>query len=770
MLEKIICIDNVGVIRKGIFRPVELQKVALIYADNARGKSTLSSLLLACSGFDAQDVVQRKTIGATTTQKIILRFNPPDGTGAFNAEFDGTAWKGRQPNLHVFNQSFVERNVYASTGVMPEQREALLNLALGDAAVVQRTKFDDQSALQRECAGKVNATEGALQGYRGTLTVNQFIALQSMADVDSQIAEVETQVSEARTAEQVSKRPQFKMVEVPTFNFDGLSEVLASSFESLSVDAEKTAKAHFAKHKGAGTERWASEGLSHLPEEDCPFCGQPTGELDLLKAYKLYFDGSYSDHQMRISNLRDEVMRRLGEQQLASWTVSHEFNQGLLNVWDESLGITELPSLEYGKAIKTLKMVEVELLMVVGAKESNPLAALDPSPLAKALVTLQGVVELAQDFNAQVAKLNEQVAAYKAKLAKPDITALNAKRAELAVRKNRYETEVVDLVDEVTKARAAHKAAETAKDAARAELDRLMEATLTKFQGSINEWLGKFAAPFQVDQLAPTYKGGGLRSEYVLKVRGVSVNVGPGGGGQLPFHSALSEGDKRTLAFAFFLARLFADPDRANASVVLDDVFTSLDKHRRHNTIEAMLRMINECAQVIALGHDAHFLREIKKRVGRKQLGITIELALQRDGDDYSYLDCFDLDDYCSSAYYKHYVLVERFVDGDNTVSLLEVAKALRLLVEGHLHRCFPKKFKEGQTVGEMLGQVKSATAPNPLALLHPLHAELVSFNEFAAAFHHDTSGGYTRTEVNAAELLPFAKGSLGFIQIRSFK
>lgn len=52
--------------------------------------------------------------------------------------------------------------------------------------------------------------------------------------------------------------------------------------------------------------------------------------------------------------------------------------------------------------------------------------------------------------------------------------------------------------------------------------------------------------------------------------------VGPKGAGDLSFHAALSEGDKRTLAFAFFLARLFADPKRAEATVVLDDVFTSL--------------------------------------------------------------------------------------------------------------------------------------------------------------------------------------------------
>jgi wobble nucleotide-excising tRNase len=329
----------------------------------------------------------------------------------------------------------------------------------------------------------------------------------------------------------------------------------------------------------------------------------------------------------------------------------------------------------------------------------------------------------------------------------------------------------VERVEEYKKAREDYKEAGKAKDAARAELDKVMLETLLKFQSAINDWLTKFAAPFRVENLSTTYVGGPARSEYVLRVRGATVKIGPGGGGDMSFHAALSEGDKRTLAFAFFLAKLFADPNKEEAIIVLDDVFTSLDKHRRHNTIDAVLRMLAECSQVIALGHDAHFLRELKKRTMRKNLAESVELALQRDAQDFSYLDwTFDLEDYCSSEYYKHYVLVERYIAAEPGVDRLEVAKALRLLVEGHLHRCFPKKFKEGQTMGEMLELVRTAIAPNPLVRLQPLRVELVSFNDFAAAFHHDTAGGYSRNEVTDAELLPFAQGALGFIQVRSFR
>ena len=770
MLEKIISIDNVGVLKKAAQRPVELQKVSLIYADNARGKSTLSSVLLACSTFDAKDVSDRKTVGATHPQKVVLRFNQGAPGGAFNVQFDGNAWAGQKPNLHVFNQAFVDRNVYASSGVLPEQREALLDLALGDAAVAQRTKFDAETIAVKESTVTVNSAETALQGYRGQLPLAQYIKLASIPDADDLIVQTDKLIAEARASDQIRRRPEFRPAPYPAFNFDDIPSLLESSFESISITAEETAKAHFAKHNGTATERWAAEGLQHQPDNECPFCGQPTRDLGLLKAFKLYFDGSYSEYQKRITQLRHLVKERVGEQQLASWRACNEYNQGLRSVWSETSLIDEIPELDFEKAASLLQCVEVALLEIVAAKESNPLDALDSKPFMAAIAMLSELSDQARMFNEQIGELNGRILAYKQRLAAPDIAALSEQREVLTITKNRFSAEVLKLIDGLDAAKTQLRTAERAREAARTELDHLMAATLLTFQDAINGWLRSFSAPFEIDSLGSTHLGGGLRSEYVLKIRGARVVIGPKTTGDLSFHAALSEGDKRTLAFAFFLARLFADPKRTETTVVLDDVFTSLDRHRRHNTVEAVLKMVTECSQVIALGHDAHFLREVKRRVERKKIAIAGEYSLHRDAEEYSYLDSFDLDEYCSSDYYKHYQLVERFIAGDQTCSMLEVAKALRLLVEGHLHRCFPKKFKEGQTVGDMLGQGKAAAPPNPLALLLPLHADLVSFNEFAAAFHHDTSGGYTRVEINQAELLPFAKGALGFIQMRTFR
>lgn len=100
----------------------------------------------------------------------------------------------------------------------------------------------------------------------------------------------------------------------------------------------------------------------------------------------------------------------------------------------------------------------------------------------------------------------------------------------------------------------------------------------------------------------------------------------------------------------------------------------------------------------------------------------------------------------------------------------MDVAKALRPLVEEHMHKSFPKRFKDGQTVGQMLDVVKNATSPNPLVALQPLHADLCDFNDFAASFHRDTSGSHPRVDINDAELWQYAQAALNFIQSRKLR
>ncbi len=765
MLEKVICIDNIGVIKSGVQSPITLEKVTLIYADNARGKSTLAALLNACASANVPELTKRKTIGTQNDQKVLLRFKAP--AGDFNARFNGNVWDGQKPNLHVFNQEFVERNVYASSGVTPDQRASLLELALGDAAVTAQTEFTKHSELQRTKAGEVREAEGALTGYRSDLTVDRFIALQEAPNADAEIQALDKQIADAQDIAATLVKPDFKKLTAPAFDLAQFKSIVGSEFEQVQDGAEELVKKHLDTHLGASTERWVATGLHHKPEPDCPFCGQKTEGLALIQAYKTYFNQAYKDHLASIESLHGLVTRGVSTASISSWAGIQAFNEGAASSWNSVVQFT-LPTIDIAAAENVIQEAQQSLVRTAEHKKASPLEAIKSSLVAEIEANLISVTTMVTTFNAEIDAINEKISAHKKTLTTTDLQTLTAKRTTLRLQQLRHSPEVKALVEAVTTARDEYKNAEKAKNDAKTNLDNLMANLLTTFQTAINHWLSRFGAPFNIEKLTTSYAGGDPRGHYVINVRGAKVNIGPGASGELSFHAALSEGDKRTLAFAFFLAKLFADPNRAHASVVLDDVFTSLDHHRRHNTAEAAVKMAQECAQVIVLGHDAHFLRELRKRVRRKNVGETLELCLHRDVDNYSLLSNFELDEFCASDYYKNYVLTEKFLAGGvPQEKLLDVAKALRPLVEGHMHKSFPKRFKDGQTVGQMLDTVKNAISPNPLVALQPLHAALCDFNDFAASFHHDTSGGHPRADINDAELRQYAQAALNFIQSR---
>jgi wobble nucleotide-excising tRNase len=121
VLEKIIRVDGVGIFHNGTPAARDLAKLTLIYADNARGKSTLSAILRAGAAGDAAALTARPTIGGTLPAAVHLRFR--DGTASRSIKFENGSWDSKAPHLHVFDNAFVENNVYAASGATAKVQE-----------------------------------------------------------------------------------------------------------------------------------------------------------------------------------------------------------------------------------------------------------------------------------------------------------------------------------------------------------------------------------------------------------------------------------------------------------------------------------------------------------------------------------------------------------------------------------------------------------------------------------------------------------------------
>lgn len=754
MLEKIIGLDNVGVFRHGIPSAVAFDRATLLYAENGRGKSTLSAVLSSLATGEIASITARHTFGGGA-QRVLVRCSS-EGNG-FNAQFDGKAWSATVPNIVVFDQHFVERNVYAGSEVQTAHHEALLEFALGSVAVKKKQEVEASGEDQLAATKRRTAAEEKLKGYMGKTALPVFLALPKNEKVDEDITGLERRISAAKDGTSISSRAALTSLKTPSFDFSPLKTVLTSFLETIHEDAERTVRAHL-KHlktlEDTDAETWLSQGLALASDASCPFCSQSTEGVSLISTYRAFFDEAYSKLMGEVSVLDQMASRAVELAGLETFEATDNANRERLNVWSPQLALSlDMPDIEFARAKVFAAMQVVEAL--VAQKKQSPLQPVDCHELTFVEAALGEAFEAITTYNEQVATANESIATYKAKLAGEKLPALQDELVALNICKTRYSPEVTDIVGERQQADADRTTAEAAKKKSRAELDALMESVLGKFQSSINAWLAKFGAAFTVQKLKPTYVGfsGAPRTEYGLSMRGATVPAGKKSAAPC-FQTALSDGDKRTLALAFFLAKLFDEPDHANRIVVVDDIFTSLDKHRRGQTVDAIAQMVRTVKQVIVLAHDAFFLKDVSRKLTSKGICTPLLIEATRSTDGYSELRAnFELEETCASDFYKHYRALELFLAGTPSEGPLAVAQGLRNLLEGHLHRRFPGHINEGLTVGAVLALIKDAPPTSPLAFLQPCLAGLHELNDFAAAFHHETSGITPRAEVTDSEL-----------------
>lgn len=202
MISKILKLQNVGLLRDATQAgAVVLGQVTAIYADNGRGKSTLAAVLRACQLGDAGRLNARKTIDAANAPEV--KFLLPTGN---HVEFTTNAWTAILPDIVVFDSEFVEQNVYSGFEVRADQRQSLLEFALGNQTVQLKQQIDQLTKDIATQTGKKSQAERTLTGFAPPYALAQFIALQPVADAQQQIDALQKRIESAKNVAQLADR------------------------------------------------------------------------------------------------------------------------------------------------------------------------------------------------------------------------------------------------------------------------------------------------------------------------------------------------------------------------------------------------------------------------------------------------------------------------------------------------------------------------------------------------------------------------------------
>lgn len=124
MLQRIKAIENVGVFKKyslDLTRHgnVEFARTNIVYGKNSSGKSTLVGILKSLSNNDREIIEGRRTIGSLSNkQRIELLLDHE--TYLFDER-----WNKVCPNITIFNQEYINENIYLGDAITPDNRRNL---------------------------------------------------------------------------------------------------------------------------------------------------------------------------------------------------------------------------------------------------------------------------------------------------------------------------------------------------------------------------------------------------------------------------------------------------------------------------------------------------------------------------------------------------------------------------------------------------------------------------------------------------------------------
>ncbi len=765
MIRRLRTVNNVGKFVKFIDSPnLEFDHLNIIYAENGRGKTTLTHIFRSLCTGDVNHITERVTAGVTDDSTITINLD------AGTANFRNKCWDIRHPYFEIFDTTFINENVCSGYYVDIDHKRQLYRFVIGVEGVQLSSEIDKLDEDIRKINSEKSFWESEIKSFVGSqMSGDEFVGLTQLEDVDEQIVNTDAEIAALKDCKQIAERAVLQKVSLPTFPVEALNNLLQKQLADISERAEKRIREHIERCMGTEGEYWLRTGLSYIKDDLCPFCGQPIGLNDLVQTYKAYFSDAYDSLKQEIADFLKSIETIYSEIESRAVSDAIHDNETLAEFWSKYV-LIEYPSVDVVRVQSAWDRVSNAARECLKRKVAAPLEIVPVSPeLREAISTFDSIIAELDAYNQVVDSVNEKINEIKSDTATGDPSTVEQELEYLKLIKRRFEPDGIQLRDEHEKLGQVKHELEIKKKETRKKLDEYTREVLREYETQLNEHLGEFLAGFRIQKdKKPRYSGGKASTNYSIVINDVAIELGdPKTVGEPSFKSLLSEGDKNTLAFAFFMARLdmMGESGLKDKIIVFDDPVSSLDSHRKQRTQEQIERISRIAKQVIVSSHDVFFLKMIWDNTKVDNLKC---FQIVRDGVDNSKLVAWDIERETQSDYFKNFhTLLEYLVAGvsGGDDQLRNVACCIRPLLEAHFKMRFPEDLKsEGALGKKLLESIDKARPGEPLHYVKPLLPELTQINDFAKQYHHDENPGADSELISDHVLRDFVKRTIEII------
>lgn len=732
-----------------------LKKLTLVYAENGRGKTSLAAVLKSLGTGNPEYISERKRINSDHNPHAVINI---DGKVA---QFKNNSWDINPQNIEVFDDFFVNDNIFSGLSIESNHRQKLHELIIGAQGVSLNSALIDCITKVEEHIKELRRLSklfpvDALHG----IAIDDFCALPEHTNINQAISETKQALEAAKDQNTISRMASFEDVKIAEIKLQTISELLEKTIDSIEKEAADEVQKHFSRYKG-GVERWVMEGLDLSNEKECPFCSEPLEPSAVVKHYQSYFSSEYKSFRNELMTARRTLENYHNGEARAAFERSFRAFMQRFDYWSKFI---ELPRVELDPKTLALKWRAAydQLHKALVEKEGTPLnkVNLDQEGLEAVKDFEKAKDEFQKSIN-ELIKVNVEINIIKEKATSGNIAALTADYKRLQAIKSRYSEEVNEVCNLFLKEKSRKLKTEENRERLKAELDQYQKDIFPKFNLAINDYLRKFGANFRLEEMSASSTRGGASCNYNLVIYKKSVSVGGRIEAGMPsFKNTLSAGDRNTLALAFFFASLDMDSSLSKKTVVIDDPMTSLDDHRTLTTAQEIRMLANRASQVISLSHSKPFLCRIWKNHFTDQKSALI---VQRK-DQGSTICEWDVSEDQISEYDRNHQKLRNYLS--NPDDPRGTAIALRPVLEGFMRVTCPEYFPPGTMLGKFIRYCKSQLTSGSQILSEVKINELDNIKEYANKFHHDSNPAWETEAINDQQLNGFVSRVLDFVKL----
>lgn len=737
-------------------------RLTVIYAENGKGKTTLSALFRSLATGEAIHVVERRRLGAQHPPHIRIE------CAAGAAVFENNAWNRAIPSVTVFDDIFVDQNIHSGLAVDPSHRQHLHEFILGSQGVVLNRRLQTLIAENERLNTEKRAREADIAPtIRGPYNVDEFCELQQNPQIESLIQEATRALAAAKEQEPIRLRPLFNTISLPEISADDIESVLRRDLPGLDADAAERVQAHL-ERLGTGGESWVSEGMGRLTvtsavaEQPCPFCAQALHDSPVINHYRAYFSEAYTNLKRSVSEMRQAIIRAHGGDVQGTFERAVRVTGENRAFWSRYCEVPNI-ALDTETIARDWRNARELILAILYAKQAAPL---EPATLGDETRIAINVYaqhrETVVALSEQLQTANTRINTVKAQAAAGNVPQLTNELTRLRAIQARYLPANVALCNAYMQIRNEKIRNDQEREASRTALEQYRAASFPAMQGAVNAYLERFGAGFGLANVEAANVRGGSVCNYSVVINNNSVNIA---GGQPPtgepsFRNTLSAGDRNTLTLAFFLASLDRDPDLAHKIVVIDDPFSSLDDHRGTATIHEIRQFVSRVAQVVVLSHNKRFLASLWENTDRNQ---RAALQVVRHGNGSTFV-AWDVSADEFEEHDRRHQRLRNYLDAVAGQNLHSIAQDLRPTLEKFLRVAYPDEFPPGTLIGLFVTMCERRLAAGDALLSTADTRELKELNYYTSQFHHDSNQMYNvNLQINDGELRRFVERVLRF-------